>query len=578
MIKLATIREMLSLILLCSLLGMLNAQQIDRLVIGESSDVDKLNPLTNFSATGSYINEYLFSSLLRTDKATGKFVPILAEGLPKISEDELTYNYVLNSAAKFNSGKKITAEDVVFSLKLVKNHLVNNSQKRIHYTAVREAVAGENGNVEIKLRKQSAQGLRITSDFAILSEDFFDPEKKLREISFTELENVNALSAERLASLQLVAARVNAFGTGRKTFNNDATCGPYLLSEWTVNQKIVLVVNKKFWGRKIGKQNMFFAQNVANLEFQVISDPKKIRTSIFQGSVDLFTSLPADLYFELSDIPKLQNSYIFHSPPQNSYDYIGMNMRGEERGRSAVLADVKVRKAMAHLVDVELLLERVRFGLGERIAAEYPSYRPGFRNTDLELVAYDIAKAKELLAQAGWKDGNGNGLLDKEIKGETVEFVLECIYNENTAARALIAEELQKVAREAGVLISVVALPWKEYISRLQKGDFDLAIGAWVSDPNEDTYAQIWHRKNWGGGSNFVGFGDAESDALIEAYDATLDEENRKSISLKVQKKMWDLQPYIFLWVNTHCIVVRKSNEAANIYNYRPGFWLGEWK
>jgi ABC-type transport system substrate-binding protein len=57
-----------------------------------------------------------------------------------------------------------------------------------------------------------------------------------------------------------------------------------------------------------------------------------------------------------------------------------------------------------------------------------------------------------------------------------------------------------------------------------------------------------------------------------------MDPANRKSISMQLQRKMYEMQPYIFLWANTHCIVVQKTLQKTPIYNYRPGFWIGEWE
>ena len=77
---------LLSLIAMAALMlatgDRLSAQSIPLVTVGEASDADQLNPFTNFSATGSYINEYLFASLIRTDKATVEYVPFLAEALP----------------------------------------------------------------------------------------------------------------------------------------------------------------------------------------------------------------------------------------------------------------------------------------------------------------------------------------------------------------------------------------------------------------------------------------------------------------------------------------------------------------
>lgn len=556
----------------------LGAQTVGTVTILESSDADQLNPYTNFSATGSYINEYLFFSLLRTHKSTGEFLPLLADDFPSVSEDRLQFTYELHAAAKFNSGKKVLARDVAFSLKIVKNPYVNNSQKRVHYDNIAEAVVNDDRSVTLRLKKMSPQGMRVTSDFAILSEAFFDPDHTLDAIRFADLNAPKSLGPDKVERLRAIADKVNAYGTSQQNFDAGPTCGPYVLNTWQPEKQISLVANKKFWGKKAGERNCFFGQNVGEIQFRIISEEDRIRTAIFNGEVDMVTSVPPQLYFELSDIPKLQDKFSFHEPPSQSYEYVGMNIKGSARDRKPFFADAKVRRAIAHAIDVDLLLERVCYGLGERIAAEYPAQQRDFRNAELPLRQHDPKAAKQFLADAGWRDSDENGLLDKEIDGESVTFVVECIYNANKPQRKIIAEELQRSARELGVLVSLVELPWKDYLKRLKAGEFDLCIGAWVADPNEDTYRQIWHSQNWGSGSNFIGFGDAESDALIDQYDETFDVDQRREISKQIQEVLYERQPYVFLWANTNSLVISKRFEKAPMHNLRPGFWVGEWE
>lgn len=555
------------------------AQVLTTVTVAEPADADKLNPLTNLSATGSYVSEYLYFSLLGAEKATGEFVPLLAESLPKVSEDMRTYTYRIHPQARFNSGKKISAEDVAFSMKLIKNPKVDIGHKRGHYDPILDIVPVDGLTFKIVLDQPSPQALRITGGFPIFSEEFLDEDKQLREISFQALQNPKALTGDQMTVLESVARKVNAFGSSFQSFHAEAVSGPYLLLEWKRNKSIVLEANKKWWGKKLGTPpNCFFKQNAAQISFQIMSDESQIRSAIFNRSVDLITSVPPSLFFELSDIPSLHNQFEFHALPGPSYEYIGMNNRGGQRGRKPLFEDGEVRRAMSHLVNVDLLQQEVNFGLGERISAECPNNLPGFKNEELQPIPFDPREAKVILEKAGWKDTDENGLLDKDLGGKNVQFVAEIIYNANAPHRRAIAEELQKAAMQAGILVSVVELPWEEYLARLKKGDFDLYVGAWVSDPNEDSFQQIWHSKNWGAGSNFVGFGNENSDRLIDAYDASLDPNERKVLSRAIQQIMYDEQPYVFLWARQHSLILKKSLQEAHAYNLRPGFWIAEWE
>lgn len=555
------------------------AQIIPSVTVAEPADADKLNPLTNLSATGSYVSEYLYSSLLGADKSSGEFVPVLAEALPEVSPDQKTYTYTLHPLARFNSGKKITSEDVAFSLKLIKNPKVEVGHKRGHYESIVDLVPLDDRSFQIVLSEPSPQALRITGGFPIFSREFMDEEDLLEEISLRALRKEGNLSADQLTDLETVARRLNAFGSSFQSYHSEAISGPYLLQSWKRNEEIVLEANKKWWGRKLDvPPNAFFKQNPELITFQILSEESQIRSAVFNRSVDLFTSVPPSLYFELSDIPSLHNQFEFHALPGASYEYIGMNLRGSARGRKPLFEDAEVRKAFAHLLNVDLLQQEVNFGLGERLAAECPNPLPGFKNEDLALIPHDPDKARAMLAAAGWADTDDNGLLDKVLKGEETQFVAEIIYNSNSPQRRAIAEAMQQEAMKAGILISVEGLPWQEYLSRLKSGDFDLYVGAWVSDPNEDSYQQIWHSKNWGSGSNFVGFGNADTDQLVEAYDHTVDQEQRKVLSRAMQQAIYDDQPYIFLWARQQSLIVRKNIQQANAYALRPGFWIAEWE
>jgi ABC-type transport system substrate-binding protein len=558
---------------------LLRAQSIPRLTVGDLQSVDRLNPFTTASVIGATVNEYLFFSLMRTDKHNGEFVPLLAETAPHISRDGLSYTYTVHPLAKFNSGRKVSAADVVFSLKLVKNPYVNNQLIRSNYNGIASATAIDEQQLVIRLHSPSLEGLRITSGFAVVPEEIFDPERVLTDISVQDLGQVDGLSSTQNQDLKGVAQRVNAFGSSFDAIPASAYCGPYTVMSWKNGQQLLLEANKKFWGRKLaGTPNHYFEQNVEQLEFITLTSESHARNLLFEGGIDVLSGLAPAFFSDVKDIPRLQASYGFITQPGAAYEYIGLNMQGKARGRSGYLDELPVRQALSHIVYYELLLEQARFGLGSRIVADCPSMDPAFRNMDLGLPAFDPDYALQLIRDAGWHQEADGGLLTRsDSAGDTEVLVLECIYNSNHPYRAMIAEDLQARARELGLVISLVELPWENYMARLQSGDFDLYIGAWDSDPNENSYHQVWHSTNWGNGSNFVGFGDEQTDALIEAYDKIEDNNGRKDLGLEIQRLQSEQQPYVFLWQQNNSLIIKTKYNHAPISIHRPGYWLAEW-
>lgn len=555
------------------------AQSIPEIRVLEPNGTDNLNPLTHLSSTGSYIGEYLYFSLVKTEKASGAYVPQLAVDLPKISEDGKSYSYELHPQARFNSGKKVTVRDVIFTMKLIKSPFSSTDHSRKQYDAIVAVVETGAQSFQVLLSHASSQGMRLTGDFPILSEDYFDEDRNLSQFSFGDLQDVKRLSPDQKDILRTLGERVNAFGNSFESYDNDAVSGPYLLQSWKRREELVLEANPKFWGRKVdASSNPFFAQNTAQISILFEADQAAIRSAVFNQTVDLISSMPAKLFFELSDIPSLQSKFQFHSRPGKAYEYLGMNMAGVRSGGPALLVDEDVRRAIAHLLNVDVLLEKLNYGLGDRLAADWPNRLPEFRNKDLELLKQDLDKAAALLEKAGWVDTDGNGLRDKVINGEVVQFVANCIYNEQSVHRKQVAEALQRAVLPAGMMVVPTPLSWEDYLAQLSKGDFDMYVGAWVADPNEDSYRQIWHTENQKGGFNFVSFGNAASDELIDRYEQTSDKGEKIMVGKVLQAMIYEQQPYVFLWSLPENLVVSQRLKKHPVLDESPGFWLGNWE
>ena len=577
--------KILFLFLLC--IPAANFAQIkgSKVNIRVSDQPHELNPFISNTAVGSNINEYLYQSLLDVDKGTGEHVPVIAMGLPEIHDNELGYTYDINPKAKWNTGKAITAEDVIFSLKMIKNPFLANQHTRNSYEILESAIKESSTRVTFNLSNVSPQSLMITSNFAIFSEDFFDPGHKMRELSFDGLKSLGSLVPENIEVLKTMGEKINGFAANFEHYDPNATCGPYVLSEWTLGDRgrIELTYNKKFWGRKLKEQpNMFFAQNIETITFHIVKDEQTVRQLAFDNKIDLITELSAKTYHDLGGLPpKYVGGFKFHESSLYGYHYtyIGMNTRGDEMGRKPFFTNFLVRRAFAHLMDVEYMLEAFQYSLGDRMASDHLSTYNKYKNPNLEPVEFNPELAKQLLTAAGWIDSDGNGIRDKVINGEKIDLKPELVFDNGNELRGELADYMKKAALDGGIGIVANAIDKKEYLDQLKSKNFDLCLGAWVPDPNEDSYTQVWHTKNWAGsGYNWAGFGDPHSDELVEQYENEPDPDKRKAIAFLIQQAIYDSQPYVFLWHTFETFIERKVFSKAPLYDIRPGFWVAEWE
>ena len=96
--------------------------------------------------------------------------------------------------------------------------------------------------------------------------------------------------------------------------------------------------------------------------------------------------------------------------------------------------------------------------------------------------------------------------------------------------------------------------------------------GAWIGSPNPDDEKQIWHTESINGGSNYVYFGNAETDKLIEDIRGELDADKRNDLYRKFQVKVHDAVPYIFIWSPKEKIAISKRFTDIETFIVRPGF------
>ncbi len=301
--------------------------------------------------------------------------------------------------------------------------------------------------------------------------------------------------------------------------------GPYKMERWATNQYISLVRNDDYWeGRP----------HLPRIVYRVIPDPTVSQMEFQTGGFDYAGIEPHQEERYRKD-PRYQ---IFEGP-SNSYNYIGWNLQ------SPLFRDKRVRKALAHAINTEAIIEHVMYGNGRPATGPYSPVTPWW-NPDVEPFGYDPEKARAMLAEAGWKDRDGDGILDKD--GQPFRFTL--ILNNGVPVRKDIAVLTQQYLKRIGIAVEVIEYEWAVFIKQyIDARNFDACVLGWSMSFDQDLY-QIWHSSQVAvpGSLNFVSYSNPEVDQLIEKARTEFNLEKVEEYTHRISEMIYDDQPYCFLF------------------------------
>ncbi len=566
--KLAKLTFLATLVVFMASCGSKTSNKKD-VVVHELSDTDMLNPTNYQSADAGYYLGKLFSTALTVDPISLELVPLLVKDLPEVSYDSATgftsYTYEIRPEAKWDNGQPITAKDAIFSLKVYKCPRVDNENIKPYFESIDNVITYPDNErrYTIVCNKVYHINLEMSGQFLFIPAYIYDPKGLLEEFPLTDF---NAKPAELAEN-----AKIKEFATdyNSEKFQREkgfiVGSGPYEFDVWQPGVKIVLKKKKDWWGN--GLEGSQFEANADELVYRTINDQAAALVSLKGLKLDVMYGIKAkDWVTDVTQSDKIKQNFWLSTPPSMSYTYFGINMRNPK------FADKSVRKALAHLVDVDKIIDVVGYNLAQRVNGFMHPGKKVFYNDTLKNYDYNIEKARQLLADAGWKDSNGNGTIDKVIDGQLTEFNITFTYNNGNDARRDAALIFKESAREVGINVDVVPQEWSIYIDNQKKHNFEMYYGGWISGVGESDPKQIFHTESINGGSNYCYFGNAESDAIIEALRGELDKDKRAHYYKALQAIIHDEVPYIFLSAPLERIAISKKFDEVQTGPLRPGF------
>ena len=455
----------------------------------------------------------IYNGLVTHDKDTN-LIPELAESWD-LAPTCLDLTFKLRKNVRWHDGHPFTADDVVFTHRLMVDPKTPSPYKD-DFLQVASVTASDPYTVHVRYKEPFAKAIMTWSQTMLprhLLERYM-LEGKLREAP--------------------------------QNFTAPVGTGPYRFSEIRSGEKIVVVANPDYYAGP---------PYIARIVYRIIPSQATIFLELKARGIDAST-LTALQYKRQTDYPAFQKAYNKFRYPANVYTYLGLNHKDPR------FADKRVRQAFAYAINKRDLIEGVRLGLAREATGPF---KPGtwVYNPNVRTYPYDPARARALLAEAGWKTTNADGLLVKDGQ----PFTFELLISQGSDEGRKIAEVIQAQLREIGVGVELRVLEWAAFLKEhIKKRRFTAAAMAWGIGLDSDQYS-IWHSSQTGPDEfNFISYANAEVDQLLERGRKTCLQSERKRAYDRMQEILAEEQPLIFLFFRDTLPVV-----ASRVRGIAPG-------
>ncbi|MFH0867332.1 MAG: ABC transporter substrate-binding protein [Bacteroidota bacterium] len=541
------------------------------LVVHDLSEPDALHPANGVSADRFVIFSLIHRFIISYDLEKLNVRPDLVKSLPEISDNELEYTYELRDEPRWDDGSQLAVDDVIFTFKANKCQLTDNPSFRTYLENLSDIKkdSGNDSKFTVIMKKKYIHNIIFFTDFPVIQKKLFDPDNVFDNYTFAQLDAEDFLKKEH-ADLDKWAENFNKTENGRDP-DKISGLGPYKVESWETGQSLVLVRKKNHWSQNIKDSSVYNSAYPDKIIFKMNKDANSQMLEFKAQTYDVSTTLSTKTLLELQSDTNFNGNYHSGFIPTFNYSYLAMNMKPDGVKHQLLFTDKKIRRAIALLTPVDEIINLIDKGKSKRVPGPVSPLKKDF-NTDLKLLELDIEKAKLLLDSAGWKDSDGDNIRDKMINGKKVQFEFELMYMNSVPDWKDIASLIQESLNMAGIKADLKPLDFEVVINNLQNHDFDAALSVWGGNSLPEDFTQLWHTSSWiSQGSNYTGFGNAATDALIDSIKYEVNDTIRAVLVKRFQKMVYNEQPYVFIKSGVRKVVIHRRFGNANMYYEKPG-------
>jgi peptide/nickel transport system substrate-binding protein/microcin C transport system substrate-binding protein len=502
---------------------------LNRNLGGEPSN---LHPVMGLADYYSYLTfNYVCDSLMNRDYTDLSWKPHLAEKY-EVSKDGKVYTFTLRKGLTFHDGKPITAEDVKFSMDVIKIPEYNAAHMIPYFDGIEK--------------------IEVVDSLTI---KFY-----LKDTYFKNFESI--------ATQWIIPKAIYSDVQGTKKMTRTLTCsGPYVLEKFDRGQVITLKRFPNWYG--YSDPSWKSAYNFDRMNLRFYTEENVMIEHLKKGDLD-FVELNPEAYTTRTNGPEWGTKVIkvkAENAVPRGYRFIAFNFERE------MFKDKNVRLALAHMLNREDMVKKFQYNLS--VLAKSPVDVTNEASPDISPINFDPNVAKQLLAKAGWKDTDNDGVLDKMINGKKTNLSFDLVFARKELEKyfTVYKEDLKKI----GVNLELKFLEWNGFLKLVDDGNFDTMSMGW-SGTYDDDPKQIWHSTSAvAGGSNYGHYKNTEVDRLIDQGRNILDRSKRNQTFKQAYKKIAEDVPYIFLFNEKYSLYGKsnrvESQQATLKYDIGTDFW-----
>ena len=511
------------------------------MVFALSLDMGDLDPA---DATISHVVDNIFEGLVKFKKASTSIEPCLATSW-EVSEDGKEIIFQLRKEVKFHDGTDFNADAVIFSFarQCDPNHPYHNYGKWYYwdylYSDIKEVKKIDDYSVKFILKKP----------------------------------NVYILTSLALYKVSIVSPS-NAEKYKEDAFKHPCGTGPFKFVEWIKDDHITLVANDNYWLEK---------PRIDKLIFKVIPDPSARLIALEVGEIQgMEFPNPADF----NRINNNKELILMSQPGMNigfiaintGYGYIDENKNGirdldseplmKTPGYFEPLTKKKVRQAINMAIDKQAIVDNIYMGAAIKAKNGMPPSMLGY-NDEIKDYPYNVKRAKELLAEAGYPNGF-------EVTLHVMPVSRPYMFDPPK-----IAEAIQSYLAAIGITVKFYQVDWTNYLQETQAGNHQICLLGWTSDNGDpDSLMNVLYGADScsiGNSSNFAFYNNRDVQELFSKALATYDEEERITYYKKAQEMIHEYAGWVFLAHSTQNIVLNKNVHGFVLYPTSRYFFYPVW-
>lgn len=536
-----------------------------------TSQPDNLHPTNSISAEREFIFRYTQMTLLSNDLLNRSMRPQLVKAMPEISADGLRYTYELLDGITWDDGTPLTVEDVIFTFKANKCPLLDNPDARVYLEDLVDIIPDpvKPQRFTLVMKRKYMNNLSLVSDFPIMQRSYFDKNNVLANYGFEQ-----TTGKKSNVDLTAWAKEFNdaKYGADPAFFNG---LGAYKVTAWEPGISITLEKKKSHWVDKMEKPDMHDKGIAEKIIFKLNRDENSVKLEFKSQKFDATNIISTRALKELQKDPAFNKNYHSYLVPAYGWAYLAFNMKPDGNKHKKLFTDKKVRRAIAMLIPVDDIIRTVRAGNGSRIATMVSPLKKNEVDSTLKPIDLNVEGAKKMLDEAGWKDTDGDNIRDKVVDGKKLQLEFDFNFPAGNPVVADMAKLMAEGMQKGGVKANMVGIEAPLIGKKASTHDFDMVFGQWGGNSQPEDYSQLWSTREWAsGGSNLTGFGNAETDALIDSIRYATNADQRIVFSKKLQKIVYDDQPYVFLYAPRRCVAIHKRYGNVVMVSDNPNVML----